>query len=177
MSNGFTINIARAVDLSAEARAEIIALCSAAYNESFDHLFELLPDSTHVLGRMGGHLCSHAAWVTRWLQPEGYRVLRTAYVEAVATQPEYQGRGLATAILRTLREEIREYDLGALSPSEEGFYERLGWELWRGPLAIRSDEGVLATPDERVMVLRLVGTPNLNIEVRLTAEWREGELW
>jgi aminoglycoside 2'-N-acetyltransferase I len=61
--------------------------------------------------------------------------------------------------------------------SEAGFYARLGWDLWRGPLAIRRGEGVITTPDEQVMIMRLAGTSSLNLEVGLTAEWREGELW
>jgi len=45
-------------------------------------------------------------WVTRWLQPGDGSSLRTAYVEMVATDPGYQGRGFATKIIRRLMEEI-----------------------------------------------------------------------
>jgi aminoglycoside 2'-N-acetyltransferase I len=177
MVHNITFEVKPAEDLTTAQRAEIISLCSAAYEEDFDRLFELLPNSTHVLARLGRKLVSHAAWVTRWLQPEGHELLRTAYVEAVATAPEYQGRGFATAVMQELGAQIGSYDLGALSPSDPAFYERLGWELWRGPLAIRMESSLLPTPDEEVMILRLESTPKLDLRSRLTAEWRSGELW
>ncbi len=104
-------------------------------------------------------------------------MLRTAYVEAVATGQEYQGRGFATAVMKGVAAWTGDYDLGALSPFDVAYYERLGWELWRGPLAIRTGNGLLPTPDEEAMILRLAGTPNLDLSSRLTAEWRNGELW
>jgi aminoglycoside 2'-N-acetyltransferase I len=177
MKDQLTLSLCRAEDLTAAQRAEIIELCAVAYEENFDTLFELLPDSTHVLAYLDGHLVSHAEWVTRWLAPEGYAPLRTAYVEAVATLPGFQGRGFATTVLQALSRHIQDFDMGALSPSEAAFYERLGWELWRGPLAIRTEAGLTDTPDEEVMILRLANTPTLNLDGRLTAEWRDGELW
>jgi aminoglycoside 2'-N-acetyltransferase I len=103
--------------------------------------------------------------------------LRTAYVEAVATEPAFQRRGFATAVMQRVAHAIGDFDLGGLSPSEVGFYERLGWELWRGPLSIRSAAGLIPTPNERVMILRLPRTPPLDLHSPLSAEWREGELW
>jgi aminoglycoside 2'-N-acetyltransferase I len=173
-----------AVDLLEDAvRAEIISLCESAYGEDFSHLFEELTGSVHVLARdQSGALVSHAEWVTRWLQPADHNVLKTAYIEAVATAPEQQGRGLATAVLRRLSESLRAdstWELGALSPSDPAFYARLGWELWDGPLGIRRGDRIETTPpDEQVMILRLPLTPaTLVTTSRLTAEWRVGELW
>ena len=177
MAHDIMFEVTRAEDLSTAQRAEIISLCAAAYEEDFDHLFALLPGSTHVHAYLGGTLVSHAAWVTRWLQPEGYAVLRAAYVEAVATAPDYQGRGFASAVMREVGAQIENYDIGALSPSDATFYERFGWEVWRGPLAIRTERGLVPTPDEEVMILRLAGTPPLDVRGRLTAEWRDGEVW
>jgi aminoglycoside 2'-N-acetyltransferase I len=177
VAHGITFEVAGAEELSPAHRAEIISLCAAAYEEDFDRLFKLLPGSTHVLARLEGRLVSHAEWVTRWLQPEGQGLLRTAYVEAVATAPEYQGCGFATAVMKEVAAQIGDYDLSALSPFDVAYYERLGWELWRGPLAVRTESGLLSTPDEEVMILRLAGTPNLDLSSRLTAEWRDGELW
>lgn len=177
MAHKITLEVTRAEELSTAHRAEIISLCTIAYEENFDQLFETLPSSTHVLARLGGQLVSHAEWVTRWLQPEGQELLQTAYVEAVATAPQYQGRGFATSVMKEVAAQISSYDLGALSPFDVAYYERLGWELWRGPLAIRTESGLLLTPDEEVMILRLADTPNLNLNSQLTAEWRNGELW
>lgn len=175
--HALTFSVTRAEALTAAQKTQIIGLCSDAYEESFGHLFEMLPSSTHVLAHLDGEIVSHAEWVTRWLQPEGHKPLRTAYVEAVATAPARQGQGFATAVMQELRRHICGYDLGALSPSEPAFYARLGWELWRGPLAIRTEGGLSPTPDEEVMVMRLAGTPSLDLNTRLTAEWRDGELW
>jgi aminoglycoside 2'-N-acetyltransferase I len=153
-------------------------LCTEAYQEDFSELLPQLGPGVHVLGLLDGVLVSHAMWVTRWLQPAGGGLLRTAYVEAVATKPSQQRRGFARDVLAHLAGEIRDYDLGALSPSDEGFYARLGWEPWRGPLFIRRDGQVDPTPEESVMILRLARTPaDLDVTTSLSAEWREGELW
>ena len=177
------LDVAGSDALTPDTRVEIITLCESAYEEDFSRLFELLPGSVHVMARdEGGALISHAAFVERWLQPAGHAVLRTAYVEAVATAPAAQRRGLATAVLRRLIDAVAAepaWQLAALSPSDAGFYARRGWELWRGPLAIRRDGAIDPSPgDEQVMIRRLARTPaTLDPAALLTAEWREGELW
>ena len=181
-SGGIQLDVAGASALSRDARHEIITLCEAAYREGFSHLFEQLPGSVHVLARDGdGTLLSHAEFVPRWLQASGHEPMRTAYVEAVATAPGHQRKGLATAVLQRLGEVVAadpSWELAALSPSDAAFYERLGWELWRGPLAIRHDGRLEPSPDdEQVMIQRLPRTPPLDTTALLTAEWREGELW
>ena len=115
--------------------------------------------------------------MTRALQPGELRPLRTAYVEAVATAPPHQGRGYGSAVMRRLAAAIGDYELGGLSTGRFSFYERLGWERWPGPLAIRTQHGLLHTPGERVLILRLPRTPPLDPHALLTAEWRPGELW
>ena len=177
------IEVVTADALGAAARAEIIALCESAYGEDFTRLFEDFPGSTHVIARdERGAIVSHAEWVTRWLQPAGHPVLRTAYVEAVATAPDHQRRGFATAVLRHLGEALAAdpaWELAALSPSDSAFYACLGWELWRGPLGIRRGDIIEPTDaDEEVMILRLPRTPaTLATTSLLTAEWRAGEPW
>lgn len=167
-----------AEQMTAEQKFTIIRLCTEAYEEPFANMFEMLPGSVHVLGYLGDELVTHAAWVTRWLQPAGLPILRTAYVEAVATHPAYQRRGYAAAVMRALQAHIQDFDLGGLSPFSVDYYARLGWEKWRGPLAIRIEHGLEPSPsDEEVMILRLPRTPELNLDGLLTAEWRVGELW
>lgn len=175
--NQISLHVAPVAGLAGQQRQAIIDLCTHAYEEDFSSIFEALPGAVHVLGYHGGLLVSHAAWVTRWLQPAGLPPLRTAYVEAVATHPAHQGKGYASAVMRHLASQLDDYDLAGLSPSDPAFYARFGWELWRGPLAIRTDGGLLQTPDEQVMVLRLPRTPALDLAAALTAEWRPGELW
>ena len=72
---------------------EIVTLCTIAYDyQDFEHLLRLYPDTTHILARLDDQLVSHACWVTRWLQPGDHKPLRTAYIEAVATDPSHQHR-------------------------------------------------------------------------------------
>jgi aminoglycoside 2'-N-acetyltransferase I len=170
-------------ELDDDARLEITGFCERAFGEDFSRFFELMRDTTHVLLRDdGGRLLSHAAWVERGLQPTGLPVLRTAYVEAVATDPDHRGLGLATAVLAELTEAVRtddRWELAALSPAEPDFYARRGWEAWRGPLALRRDGELEPSPDEElVMILRLDSSPDdLDFDSLLTAEWRDGEPW
>ena len=164
--------------VSAATRHEICDLCTEAYGEEFTTYLELLGAGVHVVGRLEGEVVSHAMWVTRVLEPAGQSPLRTAYVEAVATKPDWQRQGFASEILRRLASEILDYDLGALSPSEPSFYARLGWEPWRGPLLIRTGAGLQPTPGECVMILRLPRSPaDLDLAASLSAEWRPGEVW
>ena len=177
------LEVVAADAMDGAVRAEIVKLCQSAYGGDFTALFEELPGSVHILARdQRGVLLSHAAWVTRWLQPAGHPVLRTAYIEAVATAPAQQRQGLATAVLRQISEILAgdpAWELGALSPSNPAFYAGVGWELWRGPLAIRHNGDIEPTPaEEHVMILRLPRTPATVITTSLlTAEWRMGELW
>ncbi len=182
MSDGgmaLDIRVAPTGALGPAERAEIIDLCERAYGESFSGLFRETQPVGHVLGRCDGRLICHAAWAERSLQPDGLDPLRTAYVEAVATTPQRRGRGYASALLRRLADEVADYDLAALSPAADhiGLYRRLGWTVWEGPLSVRTGFGLRATHDERVMVLRLPGSPALDPGWPLSAEWRPGELW
>lgn len=174
----FSLEVVPSAALPPAARAEVVALCSAAYEEDFAVPLALVGPGVHVLGRAAGELVAHAMWVDRTLAPAGLPPLRTAYVEAVATAAAHRRRGYATAVLRGLAAAIRGYDLGALSPSDRGFYARLGWEPWRGPLSVRAGGRDEPTPGEEVMVLRLPGTPaGLDPSGPLAVDWRPGEVW
>jgi aminoglycoside 2'-N-acetyltransferase I len=174
----FSIEVINSQALPASTLRDICDLCTEAYEEDFCAYLEFLDSGVHVVGRLDGAIVSHAMWVTRALEVDGRSPLRTAYVEAVATTPAYQRRGFASAILTRLAAEIGDFDLGALSPSEPSFYARLGWESWRGPRFIRTDDGLQPTPGESVMILRLPRTPiDLDLNASVSAEWRPGELW
>jgi aminoglycoside 2'-N-acetyltransferase I len=177
MKRKLDFKIIHSSDIDPKLKARVIALCNRAYAEELTPLFETFRDATHVLGFMEGSLVSHAMWVTRWLQPGNSPLLRTAYVEMVATKPENQREGFATAIMRRLTSTISAFDLGALSPADTTLYSRLGWVFWRGPLFIRYGGNLIATSNERIMVLRLPKTPRLDMDGPISAEWREGELW
>jgi aminoglycoside 2'-N-acetyltransferase I len=177
------LEVAHVDALDNEARAEIVNLCGRAYNEDFSRLFEDFTGTVHILARDArGALACHAMWVTRWLQPEGHPLLRTAYVEAVASAPNQQRRGFGTAVMDRLVDAVRSdpaWELAALSPAVPEFYARRGWEPWLGPLAIRRNSALEPTPpDELVMIRRLPRTPATLVTTSLlTAEWRPGEVW
>ena len=160
-------------------RAELLALCSDAYEEDFTPYFDLLAPAVHLLARVDGKLVAHAAWVARELRADNLeRPLRAAYVEAVAVPSALQGRGYGSKVLAAVPRLLGDYDIAALSPSEAPFYGRLGWELWQGPLACRHGTDEVATPDEEVMVLRLPRTPDtLDVSARLSTDWRPGDVW
>jgi len=167
-------------DLTPAQRAEVIDVCVAAHeNEDFNNLFTFIPSGgRHLLVRRGTELVSHAVVTTRWVQPEGLRELKTAYVDAVSTLPEYQLLGYGSTTMNRLASEIDDYEISCLQTDRTGFYERLGWEVWRGPLAGRGEHGLIPTPEQRgVMVLRLARTPPLDLEKLLTIEPQPERIW
>jgi GNAT superfamily N-acetyltransferase len=164
--------------LTPDLRAAVVALCDRAYEEETGLLLDSLGPMQHVLLFAQGALVSHAAWVRRSLQVGSGPLLDAAYVELVATDPEWQGRGLASRVLKALVAHIAPlYEIAALSPSAVGFYARLGWEEWRGPLLVRSAAGPEEAPEERAMIHRLTRTPPLDLHAPLSIEWRSGEAW
>ena len=114
-------------------------------------------------------------------EPTVIEIVARADLSAVQYADGEQGRGYASAVLRTVAAQIAldgaPYDVGALSPSDPAFYARLGWELWGGPLSVRLPEGDIATPDEEIMVLRLKATDDLDVTQPLATNWREGDVW
>ena len=173
------IQVRSSAELSAQARDDILALCDRAYGEDLRTAFDEFVDPVHVLATVEGAIVSHALWVTRWLAPGGRDPLRTAYVEAVATDRGHERRGFASAVMRTLVSQVAGFQLAALCPSDHGqaLYRRLGWETWIGPLSIRQGADVIETPEESVMIHRLPLSPPLDLREPLSAEWRPGELW
>jgi aminoglycoside 2'-N-acetyltransferase I len=167
-------------ELTAEQRAEVIDVCLAAHeHEAFRTLFtRFISGGRHFLGYEDDRLLTHAVVTTRWAQPEGSPELKTAYVDAVSTLPAAQGKGHGSTTMRRLAAEIGDYELACLQTDEAGFYDRLGWELWRGPLAGRRDGGLVPTPEQRgVMVLRLPSTPPLDLDTQLTIECQPSRIW
>jgi aminoglycoside 2'-N-acetyltransferase I len=167
-------------ELTDAHRASIIELCIAAHNnEDFKNLFKFIPSGgRHFLAYRGPELVSHAVVTTRWLQPEGHDVLRTAFVDAVATLPDHQGRGVGSETMRRLGTGVDDYEIGCLQTDIPEFYARLGWELWRGPLAGRTEHGTIPTPEQRgVMVLLLPNTPRLDLDAALTIERQPERIW
>lgn len=177
-SEELEIEVVETANLSLTARKALVDLINRAYEEDLAPYLDTFHETIHLFGYLGEKLVSHAAWITRWLQVADGPLLRCAYVELVATDPAYRGRGYASRLMRRLAGSIGDFDIAALSPSSAAFYERLGWELWRGPLFARRADHLEPSPgDEEVMILRLPKTPPLDLRSALSVEWREFEVW
>jgi aminoglycoside 2'-N-acetyltransferase I len=166
-------------DLSAKEYAAIVALCTQAFELDYTPHMKSFVDPTHVIGWFHHKLVSHVLWITRWLQIGTAPLLRTAYIEALATEISYRNRGFASQLMRKAAAGIQDYGIAALSTGSHGFYARLGWQLWRGPLYARKGKELIAMPQEQgcVMVYSLPQTPPLDIASPLSVEWRELEPW
>jgi GNAT superfamily N-acetyltransferase len=182
MSDALKIQTQRTAELDDARRKAIIRLCVEAHQEpDFENLFLYLPpDGLHIVAYLDERLVSHAVVTTRWMQPEGQAILKCAYVDAVATAPDVQGRGYGSAVMRHLADVIAsDYEIAGLETEDKiHFYTQVGWEEWRGTLAGRGENGDLTyTPDQKgIMILHLPRTPALNLDGLLTIEI-SGRIW
>jgi aminoglycoside 2'-N-acetyltransferase I len=175
------IDVTKTEDLDETTRAAVIQVCvDAHHEEDFRNLFTYVPaGGWHFLAYQDELLVSHALVTTRWLQPEGFPPLKTAYIDAVATLPPYHGQGYGSAVMHQIAQAIdHDYVIACLETDKPGFYERLGWQTWRGPLGGRSENGLVPTPEQRgIMVLLLPQTPSLDLDSLLTIECQTGRIW
>jgi aminoglycoside 2'-N-acetyltransferase I len=133
----------------------------------------------HVLAEDGDQLMAHAAVVRRTLEVGG-EPWDTGYVEAVATDPVSQGRGIATQVMTIVGQIISEnHQLGALGTGMFHFYERLGWQRWRGPSGVRTVAGTERTSEDDgfIMVLLTEASRHLDLAGLITCDWRPGDVW
>jgi aminoglycoside 2'-N-acetyltransferase I len=133
----------------------------------------------HFVLEVDGEIVAHASVVERELHVDG-RPLRTGYVEAVATAPDRQGRGLGSTVMGDVGTHIREqFELGALGTGRPAFYERLGWRTWKGPSSVRTAAGNRRTPDDDgyILVLPTPTSPRLDLTAPISCDWRPGDVW
>ncbi len=135
----------------------------------------------HFVLDLDGEIVSHASVVERVLEIGG-RAFRTGYVEAVATSPDRQGGGLGSIVMEAVGSLIRaSYELGALGTGRHAFYERLGWERWRGPAFVRraDGDGLERTPDDEgdIRILRTPASHPFELTEPISCDWRPGDVW
>ncbi len=133
----------------------------------------------HVVVVDAGAVVAHAAVVGRTLEVDG-RSFRTGYVEGVATTPGRHGQGLGSLAMSAATDVVRrEFELGALSTGRHSFYERLGWQRWRGPTFVRHGRQLIRTPDEDdgVMVLRFGRSHDVDLNGSISCDARAGDDW
>ena len=168
--------------LRPEELAAVRRMVFGAFGERFgEHDWDHCLGGTHVLAVEDGEILAHGAVVPRTLVA-GERALRTGYVEAVATRADRRGRGLATLVMAEAAKVVEAgYELGALSDGTRipGFYQRLGWETWRGPTFVAAPDGRERTADDdgSVLVLRTPTTGELDPAWPLRCDWRAGDVW
>jgi aminoglycoside 2'-N-acetyltransferase I len=145
-------------------------------DDDFDHAMA----GPHWLAMVDGVIVSHASVDERWLDAGGHR-LRTGYLEAVATLPAFERRGIGSRLVGLASAVVRsEFELGGLSTGVPGFYLRLGWERWLGPTVVRMPDGALIRTEDddgSIFILRTPATPPLTITEPLVCEWRSGDVW
>jgi aminoglycoside 2'-N-acetyltransferase I len=177
-----SLRVCGTAELTPPDLEQMRALFAAAWaDDGFsDADWKNMSGGVHFVVEVDGRIASHASVVRRDLRTPAH-ALDTGYVEAVATSPELQARGLATRAMRAANEHIeRTYELGALDTGSHGFYERLGWHRWRGPTSCRTANGEVRTPEEdgNVMILWTPRTPaDLDVDAGLSCEWRVGDVW
>ncbi len=176
-----SLRVVESAELSVEERGALESLFVAAWpderftREDVDHML----GGRHVLLQREGRIVSHAAVVPRTLWA-GERAIVCGYVEAMATWPDLQRHGFGTEVLGVVNDLVRDgFELGGLCTGSHGFYERLGWERWVGPLAVRTGGTEVPTPEEdgNVMILRTPATGAVSLVDTLACDWRAGDVW
>jgi aminoglycoside 2'-N-acetyltransferase I len=174
------VRLLTTAEASDDLLTEIRGLLAAAFDGGFsDEDWEHTLGGWHVVVDNDGVTVSHAAVVSRSLDVAD-RSLRVGYVEGVATAPSRQREGFGTLALTELSKVVRrDFEMGALSSDRHGFYERLGWERWRGPTFVRRGSRSIRTEDEDdgIMVLRFGPSADVDLSARLTCEGRDGDDW
>jgi aminoglycoside 2'-N-acetyltransferase I len=169
--------------LSPDEVAQIRDLLWAAFGTGDEGFTE--NDWQHALGgqhfilEVDGAIASHASVVERELHI-AEQPIRTGYVEAVGTVPGRQRRGYGSAVIAEVTEYIRAtFDLGALGTGEHAFYERLGWQTWRGPSFVRTPGGPQPTvaEDGFILVLLTPTSPVVDFAASISCDQRTGDDW
>jgi aminoglycoside 2'-N-acetyltransferase I len=167
--------------LSPERLAEVRALLERAFDGDFSD-----DDWEHALGGVhvivtgeDDEVVSHAAVVPRTITI-GERDYEAGYVEAVATDPQWQRTGLASTAMGEINDILATmFEVGVLSTGSHDFYARLGWERWRGPTYVRDGDATIRTEDEDdgIMVRRVGPTAGIDLTLPIVCEARPGDPW
>jgi len=165
---------------SAAALDELRRLVWSAFGDRFSEAdWEHGLGGEHVVVRDVDHLVAHAAIVPRRIYVAD-ACLRAGYVESVATMTTRRGEGLATLAMTEANAVIAGgFEIGVLSTSSHQFYDRIGWERWRGPTYVVTPGGRVRTEDEDagIMVLRTGPSVTVDLTSAIACEARDGDDW
>jgi aminoglycoside 2'-N-acetyltransferase I len=171
-------------DLTPSETSALRALMTVAFGSDEEERFtdddwQHAVGGVHFVLQLDDEIVAHASVVERELHVGG-QPLRTGYVEAVATDPAWQGLGLGSIVMTDVTEDIRDrFELGGLGTGRQSFYGRLGWRVWAGLSSVRAPGGDRPTPDDdgSIMVLTTPTTPPLDPAAPISCEWRPGDVW
>lgn len=178
------LHVVQTEEVAPDDFERLTSLCEAAFSEPFGPVWERVGPGIHVFLEGEGLILAHAMIVDRrvYIGHEGDLALDVGYVENVATHPAHHGQGHGTRVMHEIGRIVRdEFVLGALATARNAFYDRLGWETWRGPTWVRMLDGQRvrsADQDGNVMVLRTSRTsPDLDLAGPIAVDWRPQEPW
>lgn len=175
------ITVVDSADVDDDLRARLRLLWSRAFGDRFDdHDADHAYGGVHVIAMADGCPVGHASAVPRRICFDRGAWQTIGYVEAVATDPDHQGRGLGRDVMLRLHDEIaHRWPVAMLSTGRaRGFYERLGWECCRGISSTRTAAGIV--PDDEhggLMILRRDESAAPDLTVEVTCEDRAGDAW
>lgn len=166
--------------LDDDARHRLRLLWDRAFDDFTDDDAAHAFGGVHAIVHDAGDPVAHASVVPRAVRFDRLPFREIGYVEGVAVDPRFQGRGLGRAVMRALHPEIAaRWPVAMLSTgASTGFYERLGWERWGGLSFTRTATGVVADDEHGgLMILRCepAAVPDLTVDV--TCEDRPGDAW
>ena len=167
--------------VDATTRAELRDLWARAFGDRFDdHDAEHAYGGVHVLAYDGERVVGHASAVPREIRFGDAPWRTVGYVEAVATAPARQCQGVGTALMTRLHDEIAaRWPVALLSTGRAtAFYERLGWQRWRGLSLTETTSGVVADGEHGGLMV-WCADPSVGVEVTssVTCRDRPGDAW
>ena len=173
-----SIDTCRTSSMSPELRSEVLDMCNVAFGQPVDAFFRILPpDGLHLLGREDGKLVAHLVITDRCFRPEGGPNLRTAFIDAVATLPDFRRRGFAGALLKRAVELCgARFDLLALFMTSPELYTRYGFVKWHGRLSNEKESGVgvEVSPGQGSLMVRVTNMSVLpDFSKPMTSNWRQ----
>jgi len=117
---------------------------------------ELLGAEAHRVVRVGGEIAG-ALRIIRMGQWFGGQSVPAAGIAAVAVPPEYRGGGAATALLRSLLDELRAEGmaLSVLYPTAATLYRRAGYELAGVKTTYEAPADAIQVQDRRLEIVRV----------------------
>ena len=168
-------------ELSPERQVEVRALLDAAFDGDFsDDDWDHTQGGVHVLVTgEDDEVVGHAAVVPRTIMI-GKDEFDAGYVDGVATAPGMQRNGIGTNAMNEVNQILETFfEIGVLSTSQHGFYERVGWERWQGPTFVRDGDARFRTHDEDdgIMVFRFGSSAGLDPTLPIMCENRAGDAW